>query len=416
MKTVGIIAEYNPFHNGHAYHIEQAKQRTNADCAIVIMSGNFVQRGEPAILDKYTRANMALLCGADVVLELPALYATSSAEFFSLGAVLTLEKLQHVDFLCFGSEDGTLQPFLQYASFFLDESASFQKNLSLFLKQGDSFPKARAKALHLEQSSSSFCQNNNDLGDFLLQPNNILGIEYVKTLKKYHCAMEPVTIMRKNVHYHDKSLHSFFSSASAIRTALQENDVSSTLASIPEKCHPLFVSQYQKTFPVFLDDFSHHFAFLFERESNPLCCYLDIKKELANRIESLYDPTLPISDFVTLLKNKSITHTAIQRALLHYILNIKKDFMEEVQRNGGVYYARVLGFTKTGAAFLKEAKKTSQIPLIQQPAKAKKLLDEAGKAMLHLDLRATRLYQTIQYEKFHTPIVEEYKTRVLFLS
>lgn len=456
MKTVGIIAEYNPFHNGHAYHIEKAKEVTGADCAVVIMSGNFVQRGTPSILDKYIRTKMALLGGADLVLEIPTLYATSSAELFALGSVLTLEKLHHIDFLCFGSEEGKIEPFLTASSFLLNESSSFQTNLSQFLKQGDSFPKARAKALDLElktfssegmalnsegkglrleekrlnleekrsdleQSKTFVCQNNNNWNDFLSLPNNILGIEYVKILKKYHSAITPITVKRKNVHYHDKNLYHFFSSASAIREAMEQNQIEAALSSIPKRSHELILKEYEKSFPICLDDFSSHFFFLLQRENfmeqgkrEPnLASFLDIKEELANRILKLKNPTLSITEFVSLLKNKAFTYTGIQRGILHYLLNIKKDLLNEAKADEMIYYARVLGMNRAGGMFLREAKKTSEIPFIQQPAKAYKMLSGVGKEMFWADLRAYELYQLIQYEKFRVQTKSEYEKGIV---
>ncbi len=423
MKTVGIIAEYNPFHNGHAYHIEEAKKKTKADCAVVIMSGNFVQRGTPAIMDKYIRANMALLGGADLVLELPTLYATASAEFFALGAILTLEKLHHIDCLCFGSEEGNLEPFSLISSLLLEESPSFQQNLSLFLKQGDSFPKARAKALLFEQengslssvSSDFFCQNNNNLEQFLTQPNNILGIEYLKIVKKYQCHLVPVTIKRKNVHYHDKNLHHIFSSASAIREAIAKDCLKESFSSIPTSSHTLLFEQYEKSFPIFLNDFSSSLHFLLERERDSLSSFLDIKEELANRIKKVYDPTFSATELIFALKNKAFTHTSLQRGLLHYLLNIKKEDMEQAKSNGAAYYARVLGMNQTGAAFLKEAKKTSEIPILQRPAQAYKLLSPVGLHVFDIDMRASNLYQHIQHEKFQKTPISEYKRGVIRL-
>lgn len=420
MKTVGIIAEYNPFHNGHAYHIEKAKEMTGADCAVVIMSGNFVQRGTPSILDKYTRTKMALLGGADLVLEIPTLYATSSAELFALGSILTLDKLHHIDFLCFGSEEGEIEPFLAVSSLLLNESSSFKINLSRFLKQGYSFPKARAKALNLEQLGSSICQNNNNWDGFLSLPNNILGIEYVKILKKYHSSLSPVTIQRKNVHYHDKDLHQFFSSASAIREAIMQNQIKEALSSIPRTCHDLIMDEYGRSFPICLDDFSSHFSFLLQRKNSiiqngnsNLASFLDVKEELANRILKLKNPALSITEFISILKNKAFTYTGIQRGILHYLLNIKKDLLDEAKSDEIVYYARVLGMNREGAAFLKDAKKTSEIPFIQQPARAYKMLSGVGKKMFETDLRSCELYQLIQYEKFGWQIQSEYERGIV---
>ena len=235
MRITSIISEYNPFHEGHKYHMENAKKITNSDFTIVIMSGDFTQRGTPAIIDKYARARQALCNGADLVLELPVCFATASAEGFAFGAVSILDKLGVIDSLVFGSECGDIEPIRKVADFLSEESFAsnnfnslgepdpfntshkinnFRERLQFFLKQGLSFPKARAKALH-----EIFPALDNA---FLSSSNNILGIEYCRALKYFGSSITPMTIPRKDNLYHDEELAGTgkLSSATAIRKVL----------------------------------------------------------------------------------------------------------------------------------------------------------------------------------------------------
>lgn len=213
MKTVGLITEYNPFHNGHLYHIEKAKELTGADRVIVIMSGDYVQRGTPAVLSKHSRAHMALLNGASVVLELPVCYSCASAEFFAKGAVSVLDGLGCIDALCFGSECGNLEHLTSIAHLLSAEPETYRHHLQSSLKNGMSFPAARCHALKKMTGDAYASQ-------ILSDPNNILGIEYLKALKKLNSPIVPFTLKREFSGYHDTELHDCSSSASAIRKVL----------------------------------------------------------------------------------------------------------------------------------------------------------------------------------------------------
>lgn len=212
---LGIITEYNPFHNGHKLHIEKSKFKTNSKHCIVVMSGNFVQRGEPALIDKYIRTKMALLNGADLVIELPIIYATASAELFSLGAVDTLNKTGIVNKICFGSEAGDLKYFLEVADILADEPPNYKEILLEHLNQGISYP--RARMLSLGQIL------NKDLS-FLEEPNNILSIEYLKGLKKINSNISVHTIQREQAHFHSKDTTGSIASATAIRKVILDNN------------------------------------------------------------------------------------------------------------------------------------------------------------------------------------------------
>jgi predicted nucleotidyltransferase len=233
MKVVGLITEYNPFHNGHKYHIEEARRITGADYVVAVMSGDFVQRGVPAIIDKYSRTRMALNNGVDLVLELPVCYATGSAEYFAHGAVAVLNALGVVDYLCFGSEAGEIELLQKATELIYSAPASFDDLLKAYLKEGLNYPAARQKALEAVTGSLSPDNNrpddNNALIKVFTEPNNILGIEYLKAIHDLSASMQPVTIRREVAHYHEATLTridtpSVISSATAIRSTINTID------------------------------------------------------------------------------------------------------------------------------------------------------------------------------------------------
>lgn len=232
LKTIGIVTEYNPFHKGHAYMIEEAKRKSGADRVVVVMSGSFVQRGEPAIFDKWTRAEAALLNGADLVLELPVLFAAANAETFARAAVRILEESGIVDILCFGSESGDLYSMQEAAKLMVNETEEFQKLLKEQLDEGLSYPAARAKALETVSHISS---------EILSRPNHILGLEYLKALDKYNCTMKPMTIKREG-DYNSPSLamEEGYASAAAIRKALAEDRSTEAMTQLPENTHDIY--------------------------------------------------------------------------------------------------------------------------------------------------------------------------------
>ena len=281
MKVVGLITEYNPFHNGHKYHIQKAKEITNADFVVVVMSGNFVQRGTPAILDKYTRTKMALMMGADIVFELPISFACASAEFFAYGAIAVLERLGFVDYLCFGSEAGSLELLEPVADILQTEPIEYKNLLNQYLKKGHSFPTARANALkdyislfdttqlynytktQIVEYSETIKKLKNlstkELEQFLSSSNNILGIEYLKALKQQNSKIIPFTIKREGSAYTDTNLASnhTYSSATAIRNLLEkENNFSFLENTMPKEVLSLIEPLYKKTFPICENDFS----------------------------------------------------------------------------------------------------------------------------------------------------------------
>lgn len=220
MKIIGIIAEYNPFHNGHAYQIEEIRRRTQADYIVVAMSGDFVQRGAPAIVDKYARTRMALSCGADLVIELPVLWATASAESFAAAGVALFEKMGCVDGICFGAECENLSLLSEIADILAEEPSAYRAALSSYIKEGLTFPQARAKALSesaptppktgsaLKNAfSESASLTQSELAKILVSPNNILAIEYLKAIRRQDSSLTPYLIKREGAGYHDTEIY-----------------------------------------------------------------------------------------------------------------------------------------------------------------------------------------------------------------
>ena len=436
MRTVGIIAEYNPFHSGHEYHLKEAKKKSGADYAIIVMSPDFVQRGTPAVFDKYMRTEMALRAGADLVLELPVCYACGSAEFFAEGAVALLDRLGVVDALCFGSEasrtpvSSFYEPsdshvfsesennidtslFACAADFLLNEPESYRTRLQGLLRAGKTFPQARAQALQAEDPA---------LASLLGTPNNVLGVEYCKALQKFSSAIRPLPIRREGNGYDSTALEGDFCSATALRQALltascpkssdsvpdkslfsprsditgiresklfhisdsdrfsqkkgtDQNLPAEILTYVPTNCHSLF--EKAAAAPVSPDDL---LPFLIPKllERDDFSDILDISSDLSDRIAKLRFSCIGHSygEIIELLKTRQLTQVRIQRALLHLILGLRTEDLRAFRADNMIYYAKVLGFHSEASPLLHEIKKSSRIPLIVKPAKAASLLEE----------------------------------------
>lgn len=394
MKIVGLIAEYNPFHNGHQYHIEKAKELTDADMVIVVMSGNFVQRGAPAIMPKHLRADMALRFGASLVLELPVCYATGTAEQFAYGAVSLLEKLGCVDALCFGSECGDINSLKELADILCEESDGYKTCLKQHLKNGLSYPLARQQALATVYPDKNF-------SDILAKPNNILGIEYLKALRRLKSKIKPYTISRISSNYHDTSLQTAYSSATALRQVISIGELSALHGQIPTNCITLLEKNYNLRYPVYANDFSLLLKYrLLNETKESLTEYADVSEELANRICNQKNEFLSFEQFCERLKTKELTYSRISRALLHVILGIKKTDLAEI------HYARVLGFRKASAELLSELKRSSSIPLLTK-------LTNFDSTELKQDIYASDLYESVVTEKFKTDFINEYRQNII---
>ena len=412
--AVGIIAEYNPFHNGHAYHIRKAKEMTQANYCNVVMSGDFVQRGAPAIYDKYTRTAMALSCGADLVIEIPSVFASSSAEDFAACGVALLNNLGVAGSLCFGSECGDVEKLSGIASILATEPTVYTKELRKELKKGATFPEARNQAL----ISCGILKNEES--SVLVSPNNILGIEYCKALYRQKSPIVPVTLSRKGCGYHDTSLVTeHFSSATGIRKALYDNpdilkDAESALIQVPAAVRQMMAQGY----PVFPEDFSallNTSLLKLDHEGIPFHKYADVSEELGARLFKQLTDFLPFEERINRLKTRQYTYTRISRALLHIALGITSHETALGRNAGYAPYARVLGFKKTSANLMGEIKKRGNIPLITKTADARLILSGTAWSMLQRDFYCSHIYQTIVQNKYHIQMKNEFTHSVVIL-
>lgn len=407
MRIVGIIAEYNPFHNGHKYHLDQAKLVSGSDFAVVVMSPDFVQRGEPAIFSKERRTKMALEGGADLVLELPVCYATGSAEYFAEGAAALLAGIG-ADALCFGCETPDLTLFLRAAEILCEEPQEYQESLRTLLSEGLTFPKARAKAFSAYLHSAEKAAENTliaksgvgiSLSDFLSSPNNILGIEYCKALKKLNSAMELYPIRRIGHGYHDTEISGEFSSATALRHRMKNDplEAASSQILIPDDLLP-YLNEKLLTRSGFED-------------------ILDFSSDLSDRLIRLRYSFIGRSwdEIITLLHTKQMTESRIRRCLLHLILGITGSQTEQFRQEGIVSFARILGFRRESSALLKEIKKRGTLPLLTKPAHASRLLNASGQQMLAQNFRASHLYRSICSLKYTTEFRSEYESGPVIL-
>lgn len=425
MKIVGLITEYNPFHNGHLYHMQKAKEITGADSLIAVMSGNYVQRGTPAIMPKHLRAEVALEAGIPLVLELPVCYASGSAEYFADGAISLFEKLGCIDSICFGSECGDYYLLEKVAHVTADEPEAYKQTLQDALKQGLSFPLARQAALKAYFQDPS-------LDDILEQPNNILGIEYIKALYLRKSPIGAYTIRRKISGYHDKELSPGYSSASAIRRLLAFAGNSVHLASeemydepglsevltrlegqVPPSCIRSLEETHRVRYPVYANDFSLLFRYrLLTETRESLAGYLDMTEELANRMINHANDFITFDQFCDLLKTRDMTYSRISRCLLHILLNIRTEDMTLYKEEGGCQYARVLGFSKDGAKLLTCIKRTSSVPLLTKLTQTEGL-SKTGLRMLRQDIFAADLYESVITDKFKMPFISEYQQQIV---
>ena len=390
MKIVGLITEYNPFHAGHLYHMQQARELTGADYCVVLMSGSFVQRGEPAIFDKYLRTKTALLAGADLVLEIPVAFSTASAHEFAAYGVALLSAIG-VDAVVFGSECGQIEILKQAAYAVNHESAEFQERLRKGLKAGLTYPQARAKALEMEDTWASV----------LSSPNNILGIEYLRAAEDLHSPMEFYTISRKGSGYHEDTLaDANFPSASAIRGIIRnslskDKDLLDILAShLPAVTHPA----YTGAVPVFVDDFSELLnAAVLQMQAT--FSIADLSPELAARLAK--PPYFPLSfeERIQALKTRQLTYTRVSRALLHLVLGMREEDISRWKDEGYALYARILGFRRQSSPLLSCLHKKSSIPLITKMADAAQNLSPSALALLEQEVYASHLYQTVRMKR-----------------
>ena len=434
MKVAAIIAEYNPFHNGHKYLIEETRRLTGADYVLALMSGNFVQRGAPSLCHKYLRTRMALSCGADAVLELPTLYALSSAEFFASGSVSLLNALGTVDYLSFGSESGDITLLTQTAKQLVELSPAHEAQITGLLKEGYSYPAARAQVF----SAAEIALNGQDNYDaslpsdelttsnsLLCSPNNILGLEYCKALNHSHSSIIPFTVKRMGNDYHQIGLSedaSSFGSASAIRKALETPSSASyaeIMAHVPKEVYALMEQDNLLQNHIISDDFSAllHYKLLSEQKEG-FSQYLDCTPDLSDKICKYLPEYTTLSDFILKLKSKDLTYTRISRVLFHILLNITyPDWYQDFSSTHRLFtpYARLLGFRKDATPLLSSISKNSSVPLLSKPADASAYLDEKAYALFSEDVYCASVYETVRFHKTGQAALNEFRQSPIIL-
>lgn len=401
MKACGIVAEYNPLHTGHVYQMNKARQISQADCIIVVMSGNFVQRGEPAVIDKYARTRAALKAGADIVIELPVYYALSSAENFAKGAVLTLNEMKAAS-ICFGAETDNADCLAKISHAIISESPEYKAILNKALAEGLSYPAARQTAL-LEYLPE--CK------DIISGSNNILAIEYIKSILGNNLNMTYYPVLREGAGYNDDTDNAEFASAFGIRKMLMsdEHDRLKTYLT------PVMYEEISnsKNCPLFPDDFSNIFnhKMLFLKQqcninhtdfAEKLAEYEDITAELANRFAAAFTGRDNITEFTMKVKSKNIVYSRICRCIMHIILEIRKS-MSDLYNN--IPYIRLLGFNKTGQQYLGSIKKELDVPFITKAADYKQ--------KLIFDLACSDIYTQAVYEKYGYVMKNELQQNII---
>lgn len=419
MIVTGVIAEYNPFHNGHKYQLEQARRLTGADYIIVVMNGNFMQRGTPAMWNKYVRAEAAVANGADLVLELPVLYGTASAEFFALGGVRLLDQLRIVSHLCYGCEttDHDLLSFI--ARLLTDEPPVYRQTLNQALSHGMSFPKARASAI-LHTLEASPVPIPDGLEAFLSMPNTILALEYEKALLRCNSPILSVPCQRISSTYHDTALRDTLSSASAIRREYVQTGCSEHLrTAVPSDVYQALAAERNHRAPMDMDSFYPFLQYLFWNPPHPLTDYQDISEDLANRMHTVYQPEYTYSEFTEALIHKQYTYTRIYRCLLHMLLDIRKEDFSYQIASSDMHYARILAFRKESAPLLRELHRSSQIPLITKLTDGLQALnrqaDFLGETLLQKDIAASHLYEQAVANRYLVPAINEYTHPLIIL-
>lgn len=405
MKAVGITAEYNPFHFGHKYHIEEAKKRANADVCVVAMSGDFVQRGEPAFFEKQFRTKCAVDNGADIVLELPVCYSLASAEYFALGAVKLLSELK-VSSVAFGAENEDVSLLSEIADYLIEEPSEYKMLLNEALKSGDSFPTARCKALDacLSQKASTILKGS----------NNILGVEYIKALRKINSAASPIAIQRIGSGYLNEELSSEFSSSMAIRKAILDSGINGASDSIPEETFYNMQKYLSEYIPLVSEDFAQLLQYRILFQTEDFSSYFDISDSLARSISSLFDIRRKMSfdEMIMSVKSKNLTYSRISRCLMHILLGITEADVSEYINNEIIGYGRILGMSPAGQKYLHEIKKDLTIPVRSNLSDLFNEVSKPFQKMLQTDYRAFRIYNLIHSGKSGKAFEDELKIPV----
>ena len=392
-KVLGIVAEYNPFHNGHMFHLEESKKQTGSTYTVAIMSGNFTQRGSTSIIDKWSKAEIALHCGIDLVLELPVLYSISSAENFADGAIKILDSLKVVDYVSFGAETNDISILQPIADVLYNEPKAYKTLLSHELKKGISFPKARENAVLM------YLNDIRKYANILSNPNNILGIEYLKALRKYKSNIEPVAIHRTATGYNDLTYTNNMASSTAIRNIIKNNGFDVLRNLIPAPSYSILINNIKQGHIVpDLSTFEKQIIYnLRKMDMTEIANLPDVVEGLEFAIKNTANSCNTLNEFLNIISSKRYTNTRIQRILLYSLLGITKKDMELSKKT--IPYIRVLATNKRGKYLISQILKAN--PKLEIVTSVKRYLDSNPsknyQLMLDKDIWATNVY-TLGYE------------------
>ena len=391
-RVLGIIAEYNPFHTGHMYHLQKAKEQSGAQYCICVMSGNFVQRGNTSIVNKWKKAEMALLNGVDLVIELPTIYSVASAEGFSLGAIKLLNNLKIVDAISFGTETSDFAALNNISSIVNEEPMKYKSILNSELKKGLSFPKARENALML------YLNDNKRYDNILNTPNNILAIEYLKALKKIKSTIQPIPIKREKVYYNDNVIVDEFASATAIRKLLKNEEFSEIRKVVPKSTYQILKKETELGNVVLdLSRYEKEIIYNLRRMTVSEIAELpDVNEGLEHSLKNAANYSNDITNLINIVKTKRYTVTRIQRILICALLGITKRDVGMAKK--AEPYIRVLGFNEKGKELISRINK--QNPKATVITSVKKFQDKNNnnknskiyKRLLDIDIFSTNVY------------------------
>ncbi len=389
-KVLGIVAEYNPFHNGHFYHMQESKKITEADSCICVISGNFTQRGEPSIVNKWAKTYMALCCGADLVIELPTIYSISSAENFASGAIKIFDSLKIVTDISFGAECNDLATLNNIANVFYSEPANYKTILNHELKRGLSYPMARENAVLM------YLNDIKRYANVLSNSNNILAIEYLKALKQQKSMIQPNIVPRKNVYYNDQKIVDDFASATAIRKLMLNREYAEVRKVVPRSTYQIIGEEYKKNH-IILGIKKYEKELIYALRVMPIeeiQNLPDVNEGLEFAIKKAASETNDIEELIEKVKSKRYTQTRIQRILLYVLLGITKKDMEDSKKM--VPYVRVLGFNSRGKILISEIMnqnpKLNMITSVGKYVNKKMPKNKQSTRMLDLDINATNIY------------------------
>lgn len=391
-RVLGIIAEYNPFHNGHMYHLQKAKEQSGAQYCICVMSGNFVQRGNTSIVNKWKKAEMALLNGVDLVIELPTIYSVASAEGFSLGTIKLLNNLKIVDAISFGTETSDFAALNNISSIVNEEPMKYKSILNSELKKGLSFPKARENALML------YLNDNKRYDNILNTPNNILAIEYLKALKKIKSTIQPIPVKREKVYYNDNVIVDEFASATAIRKLLKNEEFSEIRKVVPKSTYQILKKETELGNVVLdLSRYEKEIIYNLRRMTVSEIAELpDVNEGLEHSLKNAANYSNDITNLINIVKTKRYTVTRIQRILICALLGITKRDVGMAKK--AEPYIRVLGFNEKGKELISRINK--QNPKATVITSVKKFQDKNNnnknskiyKRLLDIDIFSTNVY------------------------